>query len=86
MSSKRLVGAVLAGLGLLAIAGCSGDSGQSIECRQYLACVLKVGGSTASLESSYGSNGSCWTDPSSADTCNKYCKSALAAFPSEAGC
>ena len=75
----------LAALGLL-LTGCSGGGGQSVECSRYLACVAKLSGSSASLDSTYGANGSCWVDTRMAETCTTKCKTALAAFPSDAGC
>lgn len=85
MKNAKRVGAVLAAAGLLAVA-CGGGSGQSSECSRYLSCVAAFGGSTASLDSTYGAAGSCWVDTASATKCTTYCKSALAAFPGDAGC
>ena len=82
---KRVLGAAVAVAGLLAVA-CGGGSGQSTECSRYLSCVTALGGSTASLDSTYGASGSCWVDSPAAAKCTSYCKSALAAFPSDAGC
>jgi hypothetical protein len=80
---KRICGVVVIALGL---AGCSGGGGQTMECTRYLACVQAVGGSAASLDSTYGPNGTCWEDTAEADKCTVKCKAALAAFPSDAGC
>ncbi len=85
-NSKRIVGAVLLALGLGAGAACSGGNGQSMECGQYLGCVVKFSGTSASLDSKYGTNGTCWTDSAQAEVCSKFCRTALAAFPGDAGC
>lgn len=65
--------------------GCGGG-GQSPECKRYVDCVAKLAGSSASVESTYGTDGSCWADPSLSDGCTKKCKTALLAFPADAGC
>jgi len=69
-----------------ALVGCTGGSSTMMECDRYLACVVKLGGSTASLESTYGVNGTCWEDPAEAEKCSVRCKMAVAAFPTDAGC
>lgn len=51
-----------------------------MECNEYLACVVKLGGSSASLDSKYGPNGTCWMDSAESETCNKFCRTALAAI------
>ncbi len=69
-----------------ALVGCTGGGNTTAACDRYLGCVVALGGSTASLDSTYGPNGKCWEDPAEAEKCSKYCKSAVAAFPSDAGC
>lgn len=68
-----------------ALVGCGGN-GQSPECKRYVDCVAKLAGSSASVESTYGADGSCWSDQAAADACTKKCKTALAAFPAGSGC
>jgi hypothetical protein len=87
MSNARrvFVGALIAA-GLLAMGACTGGGGQTSDCNRYIACVVKLGGSSASLDSKYGPEGTCWMDSAMAESCEKYCKSALAAFPGDAGC
>jgi len=85
-NAKRIVAAGLIALGLLALTGCGGGSGQTVNCTRYLDCVVKLGGSSASLDSKFGPAGTCWMDSASADACDKQCKTSLAAFPGDAGC
>lgn len=65
--------------------GCGG-AGQSAECKQYVDCVAKLSGSSASVDSTYGPQGSCWMETGTAEGCTKQCKTALAGFPADAGC
>ena len=85
-NKRRIAVGVLAGLALLAMGACSGGGGQTSDCTRYLSCVVAFGGSTASLDSQYGPDGTCWADTATAEKCTKYCKSAVAAFPADAGC
>ena len=84
---RFIVGAVAA----LALSACGGG-GQSETCKKYLACTEAVSaGSSASLKSSYGEGGTCWTtNQASADACTTACQSALdtlkAANPNQAEC
>ena len=63
-----------------------GGGGQSPECKKYVECVAKLSGSSASVDSTYGPDGSCWADPTMADSCTKKCKTAVAAFPAGSDC
>lgn len=78
-----------AGLCWLAAAGCAGAgaTGQSQECRDYIACYQKVG--TGSVQD-YEAGGSCWTGVAAlAQSCTTACTSTLmtlkGSYP-DAGC
>ena len=80
----------MAAAGLLAVAACGGAPAPSAECNRYMACVTKLAGTAASLESKYGASGTCWEETSAAEQCTRYCKSGLdsllSGFPGDAGC
>ena len=78
------------GIVLLALAGCgSAATMQSQECRDYIACYEKVGG-TGSLDKTYAAGGSCWGGVGAmATSCTATCKSTLATLKASypnAGC
>jgi hypothetical protein len=83
---------VLGAVSILAAVACgSSGSGQSQDCKDYVACSYKTGVTSGSLDSSYGPNGSCWTTTSTGDSCTAACKSANDSFKStglgaDAGC
>jgi hypothetical protein len=92
MEMKRIVLGVVAGLSLLTVAACgSGGGGQSTECKDYIACYEKTGGTKGSLDSTYGAMGTCWSTgvAATAESCTSTCKSSLAttktSYP-DAGC
>ena len=88
---KRIVLGVVAGLSLLTVAACGGGVSQSTECKDYVACYEKTGGTKGSLDTTYGASGTCWSTgvQTTADSCTATCKSSLAAtktsYP-DAGC
>lgn len=57
----------------------SSSVSQSPECADFLACYeATYPGQTASIQSSYGPNGTCWTGSSAtADSCTNACRSGL---------
>ncbi len=75
---------------MLALASCSAaPSPQTQECRDYIACYRKVGG-TGDLTATYEASGSCWTtNAPMAQSCTAACVSSLGnlrvMFPSS-GC
>ena len=91
---KRIVLGVVAGLSLITAAACGGGGGgQSTECKNYILCYEKTGGTKGSLDSSYGASGSCWSTgvAASAEACTTACKSANDSYKStgqgaDAGC
>ena len=89
---KRIVIGVMAVVGVFAAAACGGGGGgQSDECKAYVACYYKTGGTAGSLDSSYGASGSCWTTPTGGESCTSACKTANASYKSsglaaDAGC
>ena len=88
---KRIMFAAAAVLSMAVIAACGPSTPpQSAECKAYVTCYEKTGGTKGSLDSSYGAMGSCWsTTTTAADACTAACKSAIAslktAYP-DAGC
>ena len=89
-STQRSVGRALVGLVLAAGGACGGGrGGQSQECRDYIACYARVGG-TGSLEQTYAAGGSCWSGGAAlADSCTAACRSTLATLKASypgAGC
>jgi hypothetical protein len=88
---QRIAFAVAAAaLSLVAIACGPGTPSQSAECKAYVTCYEATGGTKGSLDSSYGTMGSCWsTTSAAADSCTSACKTALASLQSaypDAGC
>ncbi len=87
---KRIVLGVVAAVGVLGLVACGGGASQSTECKDYVACYEKTGGTKGSLDSSYGAMGTCWSTTTAAATaCTDACKSATAALKSayaDAGC
>ena len=75
----------MAAVAMLAVS-CGPAPGPSMDCQAYVACVAKLTGSSASLDSKYGQDGTCWEDQAESDKCNKQCKEALAAIGSDPGC
>ena len=70
--------------------GCNSPPTQAPDCRSYLTCYERTGGTVGSLDSTYGPNGTCWSNGSATQTaCADACKSALSsirtAYP-DAGC
>ena len=64
---------------------------QDAICADYLDCLASVDpGALASVQSSYGTNGTCWTDEATAEQCAEACATGLAqmhdAFPDEPEC
>lgn len=82
---KRIVFVGLVVLTGLALNACGGGGGPTMDCTRYLACVAKLTGSSASLDSQYGREGTCWMDTRMAETCDGRCKMSLAAI-GDAGC
>ncbi len=67
------------------------DISQDEACAAYLDCLAAVDpGSLAAVQSTYGADGTCWADASSAATCADACVTGLEqmdeAFPAEAAC
>jgi hypothetical protein len=63
---------------------------QTQPCKDYVNCFVKTGGARATLDSTYGPMGTCWSTTAAAvQACNDACASALpslkTAFP-DAGC
>jgi len=89
---KRIVLGVVAGLSLITVAACGGGgTAQSTECKDYVACYEKTGGTKGSLDASYGSAGTCWSTgvAATAESCTATCKSGLATLKTsfaDAGC
>ena len=87
---KRIVLGVVAMVGVAAVVACGGGASQSTECKDYIACYVKTGGTASTLDSTYGAMGTCWTTTTAAATaCTDACKSATAALKSgrpDAGC
>ena len=86
---KRIVFGTIAAMSLFGIA-CSSGPSQSAECKAYVTCYEATGGTKGSLDSSYGTMGTCWTTTTTAaDSCTAACKSAISslktAYP-DAGC
>ena len=88
----------LALFALLLFVGCGGErlclSGpcptQSAACRDFITCFNLTGGTSGSLDSTYGPKGTCWTSNQNVvNACTEACTSALASekvsFP-DAGC
>lgn len=80
---------VLAAIFLLSGCGFAGDQTAPF-CKVYTTCYEATGGTKGSLDSLYGSMGTCWTTTQqAADTCTAECRARLAAlqkmFP-DAGC
>ena len=73
---KMAIAALAASLMLV---GCGG---QSPECAKYISCQNKVDATAgALLDSSYGTNGSCWkSNADVANACTTACKTATAAL------
>ena len=68
----------------------SGPCGkQDPACATYVRCYESTGGTRGSLDSTYGSGGSCWFNAATASACSGSCRTAVsslrAAFP-DAGC
>lgn len=64
--------------------------GQSEECRLYVACYEKTGGTVGALDTAYGPKGACWSNGvSAAQSCTAACTTSLdslrSAFPAS-GC
>jgi hypothetical protein len=79
-------------VGVLALVACAaGDGGQSQDCKDYVACSYKTGITSGSLDSTYGPNGDCWQNSSTADTCTAACTNAnndfkMTGLGADAGC
>jgi len=62
---------------------CGGLSPQSTSCKKYVSCYEATGGTFGSLASTYGTNGTCWTNTAAtANACTEACISALSALRS----
>ena len=89
---KRIVLGVVAGLSLITVAACGGGGGgQSTECKDYVACYVKTGGTASTLDSTYGAMGTCWSTgvAATAESCTATCKSTIASLKTsypDAGC
>ncbi len=58
-------------------------------CEQYVACAYATGTPRGSLDSTYGSNGICWENPSTMQACTDACASGLSSLRTafrDAGC
>jgi hypothetical protein len=66
-------------LAVLLLCGC-GLGTQALECKKYLACLdVVMPGASASIVSSYGPTGNCWsTNQVAADGCISACRDATA--------
>jgi hypothetical protein len=80
---------------ILACAGGKDKGGDGVSqdpaCADYLDCLSAADPATfATVQSTYGPDGSCWTDAASADSCATACETGLsdaaAAYPDEAAC
>src|SRR5688500_14809384 len=62
--------------------------GQTKECAAYVACYERTVGTPGVLDSTYGKNGVCWQNDSSAMACTSACISAVASLRSisDGGC
>jgi hypothetical protein len=68
-------------VGVLALVACpASEGGQSQDCKDYVACSYKTGITAGSLDSTYGPDGDCWQNPSTADTCTSACTNANNSF------
>ncbi len=88
---KRIVLGVVAGLSLIVGAACGGGGGQSTDCKNYVACYEKTGGTKGSLDASFGASGTCWSVSTTTETCNTTCKTQIDLYKSngtgaDAGC
>ena len=87
---KRIVLGVVAAAGIFAVVACGGGASQSTECKDYLVCYVKTGGTLSTLDSTYGAMGTCWTTTTAvATSCTDACKAATTALKSgfpDAGC
>ena len=89
---KRIVLGVVAGLSLITAAACgSSTSAQSKECKDYITCFEKTGGTKGAQDTTYGPSGTCWSTGvvATADSCTAACKAANAALKTsnpDAGC
>ena len=87
---KRIVLGVVAAVGVLTALACGSSPSQSSECKAYLDCYVKTGGTLSTYDGTYGAMGTCWSTTTAAATaCTDSCKTATAslktAFP-DAGC
>jgi len=74
---KRIVLGVVAAVGVLTALACGSSPSQSKECKDYIVCYEKTGGTKGSQDTVYGAMGSCWTTTQVfADSCTTTCKSA----------
>lgn len=78
---------LFAGLVAVALTACGDGGGQSDECKNYIACAEAVTpGTKASLENTYGEDGTCWsTTDLAADACTAACTTAFDALKAGAG-
>ena len=87
---KRIILGVIAGAGLITLAACGpGTPTQSPECKGYITCYEKTGGTKGSLDAAYGPTVTCWSTADTAATCTTACKSAVVSLKTgypDAGC
>ena len=91
-TQRRVLGVLGASVAAVTLMACYGASpnNQSDECRAYVACYEKTGGTKGHLDSTYGPDGTCWTTTTTAaHECTSACKTAAATLKSsfpDAGC
>jgi hypothetical protein len=59
---------------------CTVPGRPSPTCVKYLDCIQATSGSRASLDPTFGNNGTCWTAQHVADACTAACQSGLESF------
>ncbi len=80
---------VVLGLAVTVVAVACGGGGQPQECKDYVACATKIGGTVKdSAETGYGEKGTCFVGGQT-QVCADACKSALSGLKTgypDAGC
>lgn len=72
---------VVFGLGFMVLALACGGWTQPAECKNYVACFVKVGGLQSDVDGTYGEKGTCWiTGGTTAEQCAMRCKESNAAY------
>lgn len=80
---------VVLGLAVTVVAVACGGSSQPQECKDYVACAKKIGGSAATgVEEGYGEKGTCFVGGAT-DACKNACSAGLSGLKTgypDAGC